>query len=92
MVPFFNTSKSDFFTLFDSYEVIPINYREDYLEKVENKEYFEAMGYCLSISKGQFNKLNNENNIEFVDNNIFINVKYDSELGLLLSDEEDNFI
>ena len=92
LVPFFNTSKSDFFTLFDSYEVIPINYREDYLEKVENKEYFEAMGYCLSISKGQFNKLNNENNIEFVDNNIFINVKYDSELGLLLSDEEDNFI
>ena len=50
------------------------------------------MGYCLSISKGQFSKLNNENNIEFVDNNIFINVKYDSELGLLLSDEEDNFI
>ncbi len=92
LVPFFNSSKSDFFTLFNSYEVIPIKYREDYLEKVENKKYFEAMGYCLSISKGQFNKLKNENNIEFVDNNIFINVKYDSELGLLLSDEENNFI
>lgn len=92
LVPFYNSPKKDFFRLFNSYEVIPNKYREVYLEKINNKEYFDAMGYCLSISTGQFMKLNNENNVEFVDNNYFIDIKYDSELGLLLSDEESNFI
>ncbi len=50
------------------------------------------MGYCLSISKGQFHKMKNENNIEEINGNYFINIKYDSELGLLLSDEESTLI
>lgn len=47
------------------------------------------MGYCLSISKGQFFKLQKDNNVEFDlnSNTYFIDVKYDSELGLKLSDE-----
>ena len=92
LIPFMNNPNKDFYRLFDSYEVIPIKYREVYLDKLENKEYFEAMGYCLSISKGQFHKLNKENNVEIIDNNVFINVKYDSQLGLLLSDEENSII
>ena len=89
LIPFMNNSNSEFYKLFNSYEVIPIKYREDYLDKIENKEYFEAMAYCLSITEGQFHRLNKQNNIEKIGNDIFINVKYDSDLGLLLSDEED---
>ena len=92
LIPFMNNPNLEFYSLFNSYEVIPIKYREDYLEKIDNKEYFEAMGYCLSVSKGQFHKLHKQNNIEKVGNDFFINVKYDSDLGLLLSDEEDNLI
>ena len=92
LVPFINNPVNDFYSLFNSFEVVPIKYREEYLQRIENKEYFEAMGYCLSISEGQYHKLINENNIEKIDNNIFINIKYDSELGLLLSDEEDNLL
>lgn len=90
LIPFINNSNYDFYKLFDSMEVIPIKYRDDYLEKIENKEYFEAMGYCLSISQGQYHRLNNQDNVEKIDGHIFVNVKYDSQLGLCLSDEEDN--
>ena len=62
LIPFKNDPNSEFYKLFNSYEAIPIKYREDYLEKIDNKEYFEAMGYCLSISEGQFYRLNNQNN------------------------------
>lgn len=90
LIPFINNPNKDFHSLFDSVEVVPIKYREEYLEKVKNKEYFEAMGYCLSITEGQFFKMKKLNNIEKINNHLFINVKYDSELGLLLSDEEDS--
>ena len=92
LVPFINNSKKDFFNLFNSFEVVPIKYRDEYLEKLDNKEFFDAIGYCLSISKGQFHKMKNENNIEEINGNYFINIKYDSELGLLLSDEESTLI
>ena len=88
LVPFINSKSSDFYKLFDSYEVIPIKYRESYLEMIENKEFFEAMGYCLSITKNQFFKLLKESNIEEVNENFFIDVVYDEELGLLISQEE----
>ena len=92
LIPFMNNPNKDFYSLFNSIEVVPIKYREDYLERLENEEYFEAMAYCLSITEGQYHKMVKLENIEKVNNHLFINVKYDSELGLLLSDEEDNVL
>ena len=61
---------------------------KEYLEKIDNKEFFEAMGYCLNITEGQYFKQSKLNNIEKIKKEYyFIDVKYDSELGLLLSDE-----
>ena len=90
LVPFINSKGSDFYKLFDSYEVVPIKYREIYLEKIKNKEFYESMGYCLSITENQFFKLFKESNIEVVNETFFINVVYDEELGLLISQEESN--
>ena len=91
LIPFSNRSKTDFFTLFDSYEVVPLKYCEEYLKKIDNKEFFEAMGYCLNITEGQYFKQTNLNNIKKINKkHYFIDVKYDSKLGLLLSDEELN--
>lgn len=92
LLPFRNNPNNDFYKLFNSVEVVPLKYREDYLEKIYNKEFFEAMGYCLSISEGQYHKMNKLNNIEKIDDHLFINVKYDSKLGLFLSDEEDTIL
>ena len=64
------------------------------LDEINNKRYYKSMSYCLSISKGQFFKLQKDNNVEFDCNNntYFIDVKYDSELGLKLSDEESTIL
>ena len=95
IVPFINFNKdNDFYNLFDSYEVVPQKFREKYLDEINNKRYYKSMSYCLSISKGQFFKLQKDNNVEFDCNNntYFIDVKYDSELGLKLSDEESTIL
>lgn len=92
LVPFKYSPKTTFYKLFDSIEVVPSKYREEYLDKIENDEFFEAMGYCLNVSEGQFHKQKNLDNIEKVGDTYFINVKYDSELGLILSDEEETIL
>ena len=95
IVPFINYAENKtFYNLFDSREVVPQKFREEYLEKINNNQYYEAMSYCLSISKGQFFKLKNENNLDFDENThtYFIDIKYDSECGLKLSEEESNIL
>lgn len=91
VVPFINFNKdSDFYNIFDSYEVVPQKFREEYLEKLDKKQHYEAMGYCLSISKSQYFQLMNKNNVEIIKGMGFVNVEYDSELGLKFSEEESN--
>lgn len=94
VVPFINSkdNEKNFYKLFESYEVVPQKFKCEYLEKIQNKEYFEAMAYCLSISKNQFMRFINENNVEEVNNTFFINVCYDKDLGLLISTEESNLL
>lgn len=90
--PFIDSSKSDFYKLFNAYEVVPSEFREAYFDKINNKEFFDAMGYCLSISVGQFNKLQMNDDVEEVKNMYFINVKYDNEIGLILSEENSTLL
>ncbi|WP_299526188.1 CRISPR-associated helicase Cas3' [uncultured Methanobrevibacter sp.] len=93
IVPFINfNNDSNFYNLFDSYDVVPQKFREKYMEKISNNQYYEAMSYCLSISKGQFFKLKAENNVEFSKDTYFIDVMYDSEIGLKLSEEESTIL
>ena len=64
---------------------------ETQVKECPPKEFYEAMGYCLSISDRQFYKLYKESNISMDDNNnYFVNIVYDEELGLILSEEESN--
>ncbi|AEG18429.1 CRISPR-associated helicase/endonuclease Cas3 [Methanobacterium paludis] len=93
IVPFINdrNSEMDFYSLFKSYEVVPIKYKLDYLKALEEKKYFEAMSYILSISINQFKKLENEDNVEFDNETYFVNMVYDEKLGLRLDLEESSF-
>lgn len=94
IVPFINDGESEmeFYSLFQSYEVIPFKYKFDYLDEIDEKRYFEAMSYFLSISIGQFNKLAKENNVELDEDTYFVDARYDSKLGLMLESEDDPFI
>lgn len=91
IVPFnnSNTKESDFYDLFNSIEAVPEKYREEYLECIRNKQLFDAMQYCLQLTNGQFQKLLKEGRVDF-ENKVFIDAKYDSELGLLINEHEEN--
>ncbi|KAF5086794.1 CRISPR-associated helicase Cas3' [Methanobacterium aggregans] len=94
IVPFINDREKEmnFYSLFQSYEVVPIKYKLNYLQELKEKRYFEAMSYILSISVGQFKKLENESNVEFDKETYFVNMVYDEKLGLRLDREESSFL
>jgi len=93
IVPFVyeKTNLEDFYSLFKSYEVVPLKYKLEYLEEIENGRYLEAVSYFTSISVGQFKMLEKENMVENdKDNNTyFVDVKYTPELGLILNEQDD---
>ena len=92
LVPFINQEDSNklFYNMFNSFEVVPQKFKQQYLEKIENKEFYEAMSFTLSISDKKFFGLYKNDNVEFIDGTPFVNLVYDSELGLL--DEEEPII
>lgn len=94
IVPFINDKESEmqFYSLFDSYEVVPTKYKLEYKKELEEKRYFEAMSYILSIHVGQFKKLEKENNVEYDGDTYFVDMVYDKKLGLRLDREEDTLI
>ena len=47
------------------------------------------MSYFLSITIGQFKKLENKGNIELDGETYFVDAKSDNKLGLMLDEDED---
>lgn len=88
--PFINEKENEeeFYELYKSVEAVPIQFKLEYLEDIENKRYFEAMKYVVSIRDGQYKKLKNNNQVQIDSNMIFLNVDYSPELGLLLDKDE----
>ena len=96
IVPFIEdkSGRDEFENLFKSVEVVPITYKDMYLEHIEAKEYYEAMAYVAQIHDYQFAKLFRENLLN-KDERLgqwFINVRYDETLGLILDEPNSNIL
>ncbi|MDD2440020.1 MAG: CRISPR-associated helicase Cas3' [Methanosarcinaceae archaeon] len=89
-VPFINQGEkeADFYQLYDSVEIVPLEFKLEYLEELENKRYFEAMKYLVSISLGQYFKLFKNSQIQKDKETLFANVKYSPKCGLCLDEEQ----
>lgn len=86
-------TEDEFDKLFDSFQVVPAEYKLEYMECIESLRYFDAMGYILPITSGQYQKLRQKRKIEY-DKKLkiyFAICKYDENLGLLIDEEMDNF-
>ena len=98
IVPFIEggSSRKEFNELFKVVEVVPACYEEDFWEKIENREYYEAMTYVTQISYNQFARLQKEGQLYerkcFGLSQWFITVEYDKMLGLLLDEHSTNFL
>lgn len=95
LYPFIDKSdgKEEFEGLFKSIEVVPACYQNEYMQCIENKEYYEAMSYITQISEGQFFRLRNKNLLHRIgsDNHYIANVEYDEEFGLLIEKEKNTY-
>jgi len=98
ILPFIDDKRreEDFFALFDGIEVVPEKYRDNYTKCVDAKDYFGAIEFIATITRGQYRKLKEQGqlyNAYISDSDtIFIHTKYDEELGLLLDEYQNNMI
>ncbi|MCX7696042.1 MAG: CRISPR-associated helicase Cas3' [Caloramator sp.] len=86
--------EEEFDKMFDSFQAVPLKFKMDYMTSIDNGEYFDAIGYCVQITTGQFFRFKKENKIEYDKkyHMYFVNCEYNSELGLLDEEKEDNFM
>lgn len=95
LIPFRNNEniEEDFYSLFNSREVIPHKYREEYEELIGQKRFFDAMGYTTNISDKKYYSLKIKNQIDKAsDGTAIVLCDYDEKLGLLLDKTISNFI
>ena len=83
-----NTGKNEFYKLFDSVEVVPYQFFSEYNQLLDEKKYYESIAYTVNISYKRFVIEQKKNNIITKDNTYFINVAYDSKLGLEFDNQE----
>ena len=99
IVPFIEDSegRKEFNELFKSVEVVPECYEEDFSDKIENREYYEARAYIAQISDRQFVRLRGDGQLYERKRfgklgQWFIRVYYDKTLGLLLDEHGTNIL
>jgi len=90
VVPFISEKNSfnNFYKLFDSIEVVPYIFHEEYIQLINEKKYYDAMAYTMNISYKQYSIQKQKNNIIEEKDTIFIDTPYDSEIGLQLNNNE----
>ena len=96
IVPFIEDSKGrkEFNELFKSVEIVPMDYEQEFITEYDARKYYEARAYIAQISSNQCARLSKESKINENDriNQLFINVPYDENLGLLLDECNPNVI
>lgn len=99
IVPFIEnpSSRQEFNELFKSIEVVPECYEEDFWEKIENREYYDAKAYIAQIRHNQFARLHKDGQLYEQKRfgqlgQWFIKVRYDETLGLLIDEHSTNIL
>lgn len=94
IVPFITDKRGEeeFYSLYKSYEVVPLRYKLEYQEEESCKRYLKAISYFTSVSLGQYKKLERENKIEIENGTRFVNAQYDNNFGLWLEEEDSSII
>lgn len=86
-----NKSRIEFENLFKSLPVVPIRFREEYMNCIDDKKFFEAMQYVTNISLGQGASLRKKGQrIRYIEDHDFwqVDAKYCEQKGLILESPE----
>ncbi len=79
-----NPEREDqFYSLFRSYEVVPLQYKLDYLAELDSGRHLEAMRYFVDMSVIQFQRLKREGRVTIDRDTLFVDTPYSPEIGLM---------
>lgn len=99
IVPFIEDpeGRKEFNELFKSVEVVPECYEDDFWEKIENRESYEAKAYIAQMSHNQFARLHKDGQLYEGKRfgrlgQWFTKVRYDETLGLIIDDHSTNIL
>jgi CRISPR-associated endonuclease/helicase Cas3 len=87
--PYFSGNDEDFYDMFDNYNVVPIRFKRDYLKLIDERRYFQAVGYVASLSQSAFLQMRDFAEYDASNHVYFIDRRYDSDVGLLNEHETD---
>jgi CRISPR-associated endonuclease/helicase Cas3 len=82
----------DFYDLFDNYNVVPVRFQNLYQREIEEKRYFLATQYVVSIPQNSFMAMRSYMEQDKNNHIFYVNRRYDLELGLLNEEEIDKNI
>ncbi len=96
-----STNEKEFYDLFQGLEVIPIRFKDDVFKLVESGKYIEIYRYLVPISFRKYFGIKSKHGDVFISAKdiigrkcrslnylLFIELKYDTELGLLTDERE----
>ena len=96
LVPYFEnkSDRDDFYSLFKNIEIIPSIFESDYLELIQQREYYQSMSYVCSVSHSQFVRLRNDGQVYLDEetNTWFATCQYHERLGLLINRPSPNIL
>lgn len=87
--PFYAGNDEDFYAMFDNYNVVPIRFEHLYRKAIDEKRYFQAAGYVVSLSQSTFFQMKQYADYDQENHVYYIDRRYDQYLGLLNEDEAD---
>ncbi|MCC6446500.1 MAG: CRISPR-associated helicase Cas3' [Armatimonadetes bacterium] len=83
LIPLHDGQDEDFEELFDSVEVVPYQFLDEYTAACEEKRYLDAVTLLMSLPCGTFHSLLAKKAIQKIDKMFFVQKDYDPILGLL---------
>ncbi|MEM2130183.1 MAG: CRISPR-associated helicase Cas3' [Candidatus Bathyarchaeia archaeon] len=86
-LPIFDSDefRQDFFELIGSVDVVPARFKNEFFSLLDQKRYFDAVGYIVPISKRQFVHLNRKGKTIYERYQLFVDLEYNDSLGLILN-------
>ncbi len=87
------TNEKEFYKMFESVDVIPYKFKDEYYECVKEKRWLDVKGLYVSISHNKFMSLLRDGKIEYDEDSkvYFVCKEYDEDFGLLNEDVSNIF-
>jgi CRISPR-associated endonuclease/helicase Cas3 len=88
LCPYFRGSEQEFHDLFDSVDVVPLLFREQYREAIAARRFYDAVGFVASMRLSSVSALKKRARLDRENHVYFVDCRYDACLGIVVDESE----